>query len=240
MKNVVVIFAGGTGQRMHTRSCPKQFLELHGKPILVYTLEQFQKHPEIDGIVLVGLEGWLDYCRELAEKYRLSKVGAIVPGGANGQESIFHGLSKAVEMYPGDSVVLIHDGVRPLIDSETISRAIASVRTYGSAVVVAPATETVALRSGDNEVRDIIDRSSCQLAKAPQCFILEDIYSAHLRARAEGRTDFIDSASLMRHYGCRLFSVQGTSENIKITTPLDFYIFRSIMDAREDAQLMDF
>lgn len=236
--NIAVIFAGGAGQRMHTKACPKQFLKLHGKPILVYTLEQFQDHPEVDGIVLAVLKDWIGYCLKLTEQYRLSKVAAVVPGGANGQESIFRVLTKAKELYPGDSIVLIHDGVRPLIDKDTISRAITCTRQHGSAIVVAPATETVALKDTGDEVKDIIDRSRCQLAKAPQCFILEEIYNAHIRARAEKRTDFIDSASLMRHYGHRLFTVQGTSENIKITTPLDFYIFRSIMDAREESQIM--
>lgn len=236
--NIAVIFAGGTGQRMHTKACPKQFLKLHGKPILVYTLERFQNHPEVDGIVLVGLADWLGYCYELKEQYHLSKVAAVEPGGANGQESIFHGLKKAKELYPGDSVVLIHDGVRPLIDDDTISRAIACVRQHGSAIVVAPATETITLKEEGEEVKEIIDRSRCQLAKAPQCFYLDEIYTAHLRAQQEGLTDFIDSASLMRHYGCRLFTVPGTQENIKITTPLDYYIFRAIMDAREETQIL--
>lgn len=238
MKNIAIIFAGGTGQRMNSKARPKQFLELHGKPILIYTLEQFQRHPEIDGIILISLSAWVDRCKELAEYYRLSKVAAIVPGGKTGQESIWHGLCKAKELYELGSIVLIHDGVRPLVDSETISRAIACTKEHGSAVTVAPATETVALKNNDGEVEQIIDRSRCQLAKAPQCFILKDIADAHARAREEGRGDFIDSASMMRYYGYHLYTVEGTSENIKITTPLDFYIFRSIMDAREDSQIM--
>ena len=88
--NIAVIFAGGVGQRMHSGSTPKQFLELHGKPILVYTLEHFQRNPRIDGIILVSVEGWIDYCRELLQKFRLTKVSAIVPGGSNGYESAFH------------------------------------------------------------------------------------------------------------------------------------------------------
>ena len=112
MKNIAIIFAGGTGQRMNSKARPKQFLELHGKPILIYTLEQFQRHPEIDGIILISLSAWVDRCKELAEYYRLSKVAAIVPGGKTGQESIWHGLCKAKELYELGSIVLIHDGVR--------------------------------------------------------------------------------------------------------------------------------
>ena len=169
--NIAVIFAGGTGQRMNTRTKPKQFLELHGKPILVYTLEQFQKHKEIDAIVLVMLESWIEYCKALVEQYRLSKVVSIVPGGSTGQQSICHGVKKAAELFPMESVVLIHDGVRPLIDYDTISRNIACVKKNGSAITVSPAIETTVIKNEQGLVGDIIERSRCQLAKAPQSFM---------------------------------------------------------------------
>ena len=235
--NIAVIFAGGTGQRMNTKTLPKQFLELHGKPILVYTLEHFEKHRQIDGIVLVCVQDWLDYCEELLQKYHIKKVKAVVPGGQSGQESIRNGLNKAAELFPQDSVVLIHDGVRPLIDEETISKDIAGVQQNGSAITVSPAIETIALRSDTGEVGEIIERSRCQMAKAPQCFYLKDILSAHKKAQQENRNDFIDSASLMRHYGHSLFTVEGPTENIKITTPSDFYLFRALLDARENSQI---
>ena len=235
--NIAVIFAGGTGQRMNTKTLPKQFLELHGKPILIYTLEHFEKHRQVDGIVLVCVQDWLDYCRELLQKYHIKKVKAIVPGGQSGQESIRNGLNKAAELFPQDSVVLIHDGVRPLIDEETISKDIASVQQHGSAITVSPAIETIALRSDTGEVGEIIERSRCQMAKAPQCFYLKDILEAHQKAQADNRNDFIDSASLMRHYGHSLFTVEGPTENIKITTPSDFYLFRALLDARENSQI---
>lgn len=235
--NIAVIFAGGTGQRMNTKTLPKQFLELHGKPILVYTLEHFEKHRQIDGIVLVCVQDWLDYCEELLQKYHIKKVKAVVPGGQSGQESIRNGLNKAAELFPQDSVVLIHDGVRPLIDEETISKDITSVQQHGSAITVSPAIETIALRSDTGEVGEIIERSRCQMAKAPQCFYLKDILSAHKKAQQENRNDFIDSASLMRHYGHSLFTVEGPTENIKITTPSDFYLFRALLDARENSQI---
>lgn len=236
--NISVVFAGGTGQRMNTRTKPKQFLELHGKPILVYTLEQFQQHEEIDGIVVVSLEGYIEYCWSLIRKYELTKVVAVVPGGENGQMSIFNGLSKAGELFPLDSAVLIHDGVRPLVDEGTITRCIRCVLEHGSAITVTPATETIAIGTKSGEIDAIIDRSMGRVARAPQCFILSDILSAHKIAQKEGRIDFIDSACLMNHYGHPLFTVEGTPENIKITTPSDFYIFRAIMDAKENSQIL--
>ena len=235
--NVAVIFAGGAGKRMNTRAKPKQFLELHGKPILVYTVEQFQQHGMVDGIIIVMLGEWIEYCEKLVKAYHLTKVRAVIAGGETGQESIFKGLSKAREWYPEDSIVLIHDGARPLIDQETISRAIGCAQERGSAITVSPAVETIALKSGEEAVGEILDRSMCQMAKAPQCFRLGDIYGAHLRSQREGRNGFIDSASLMKHYGFELYTVEGPSENITITTPGDFYIFRAIVDARENSQI---
>lgn len=235
--NIAVIFAGGTGQRMNTKAKPKQFLELHGKPILVYTLEQFQKHSEIDAIVLVMLESWIDYCKTMVERYRLTKVKAIVPGGSTGQESIYNGVQKATELYPMDSIVLVHDGVRPLIDEDTITRNIACVKEHRSAITVSPAIETTVLKSENGLVENIIERSRCQLAKAPQSFLLKDLWKAHCLAREEGKINYIDSACLMQHYGYELHTVEGSPENIKITTPSDFYTFRALEDARENSQI---
>jgi len=236
--NIAVVFAGGTGQRMNTASKPKQFLELHGKPILIYTLELFQNHPMIDGIVLVCLENWIKYCKELLIKFHITKVCDIVPGGVSGQDSIFKGLECASKNFPKDSIVLIHDGVRPLINEETITNAITVVKKYGNAITVSPAIETVVLKKDDGEVGQILSRQDCEMAKAPQCFILGDIYNAHLRSQSEGKSNFIDSASLMKYYGYKLATIEGPSENIKITTPSDFYIFRAIIDARENLQIL--
>ena len=236
--NIAVIFAGGTGQRMNTKALPKQFLKLHGKPILVYTLEKFQYHKEIDAIILVVLAEWKEYCKELITKYQLTKVTAIVSGGKTGQESIYNGLHKAGELYPTDSIILIHDGVRPLVDEQTITNNIACAKQHGTAITVAPAIETIVMKNTENKVGDILERSRCQVAKAPQSFVLGQILAAHEQARKEARQDFIDSSCLMKHYGYDLYTVEGKPENIKITTPSDFYTFRALVDAIENSQIM--
>lgn len=238
--NTVLIFAGGTGQRMNSKTLPKQFLELHGKPIIIYTLEQFDNHPMVDGIVVVCLEGWQNYLQKLLRKFDIEKVRAIVPGGSTGQESIFQGLKKLSELYGKKDIVMIHDGVRPLVDAETITRNIECVQQHGNAITVSPPVETITVNDPDHIdlVGDIIDRKNCRLAKAPQSFYLGDIYSAHLKAIQEGKLDFIDSASMMRHYGYPLYTVEGKPTNIKITTPTDYYLFRAIIDAKESQQIM--
>ncbi|MBC8532361.1 2-C-methyl-D-erythritol 4-phosphate cytidylyltransferase [Gehongia tenuis] len=235
--NTALIFAGGTGQRMNSRTLPKQFLELHGKPIIIHTLEHFEKHQDIDAIVVVCLETWIEHLKCLLKKFSIEKVVEIVPGGANGQESIFHGLRALHDRYPDDTVVLIHDGVRPLIDRETISLNIESVLKNGNAITVSHVVETVAVGNEDGTLGDIFDRSKVVFAKAPQSFYLGHIFEAHMKAIEEGLKEFIDSASMMRHYGYPLYMVEGSPENIKITTPNDFYIFRAIVDARENSQI---
>lgn len=236
--NIAVIFAGGTGKRMKTASMPKQFLELRGKPIIVYTLEHFQNHDMIDGIVIVCVQDWIDYCQGLIDKFGISKVKAIVPGGETGMLSRFNGLKKAAELFPEDSIILMHDGVRPLIDADTISRNIESVEKNGSAVTVAPAIETIAVKNDSGLVGEIIDRKLCQMAKAPQSFRLNELIKAHQHAVDSGMDDCIDTAYLMQLNGHAIFAVDGPSENIKITTPSDYFTFRALMDLKENPNLL--
>lgn len=236
-----VIFAGGTGKRMNTKSLPKQFLEVHGKPVIIYTLEQFENHPDINQIILVCLESWIDYAKKLLMKFQITKVTEVVPGGATGQESIFHGLAAAYcRSQDKKDIVLIHDGVRPMIDQETISKCLDCVRKNGNAITTTPAIETIFVNGEAGRVGEIFNRSQCAMARAPQCFYLQDIYAAHLKAKTEHRGDFIDSAMLMQHYGAKLYMVDGPVENIKITTPTDFYLFRALLDAKENLQIVGF
>ena len=234
--NVAVIFAGGTGQRMNSRTRPKQFLLLHGKPIIIYTLERFDQHPDVDAIVVVCLEAWIEDLNEYIRRFALTKVVSVVRGGGSGQESIRNGVYEASRLYPDDSVVIVHDGVRPLVDERTITDCIRCTRRNGSAVTVIPAIETI-VQSEDGIITNIIDRKQCQLARAPQCFLLGELRRAHERAEEEGLGDFIDSASIMAHYGHPLHEVEGSPANIKITTPSDYYIMRAIMDVQEDSQI---
>lgn len=237
--NIAVIFAGGSGTRMNAKDRPKQFLMVHGKPIIVHTIEIFENHPEIDGIVVVCIRDWIEYMEEMKYRYRLDKIKKIVPGGETGQMSIYNGLSAAAEIFGReDNVVLIHDGVRPLIDEKIISENIKCVKENGSAVTCSPVKETVVLIEGDSAIGDVVPRSQSVIAKAPQSFWLDDILSMEEKAISEGQTNMIDSCTLMRYYGKKIYTVNGSYENIKITTPEDFYTFRAIYDERENKQLL--
>lgn len=239
MNNVALIFAGGSGKRMNTVAKPKQFLELRGKPIIIYTLELFDNNPNIDGIIVSCIEGWIPYLEKLIHKFDISKVRSIVPGGKTGQDSIYNGLIAVQKLYPLDSTVMIHDGVRPLITQETISDNIKCVGEYGSCITCVPATETFIVSRSDGGL-DIPSRSDSFIARAPQSFVLSDIIYAHQRALQENRHDFIDSCSMMSYYGYKLHTIMGPMENIKITTPTDYFIFKAMVDVHENQQIFGF
>lgn len=240
MKNFAVIFAGGTGRRMHTTSRPKQFLEYQGKPIIIYTLELFDNHPLIDGIVVACVEEWIPFLEKMLKKFEINKVNAVVTGGETGQDSIYKGLVAAKGISESaDDIVLIHDGVRPLITEQTITDNINKVREEGSCITCIPATETFIVNQADGSL-EIPTRADSLIARAPQSFFLKDILVAHEKARNEGHHDFIDSCSMMHHYGYKLGKVIGPMENIKITTPTDYFVFKAMVEVHENQQIFGF
>ena len=238
--NIAVIFAGGVGRRMHTQSRPKQFLEYQGKPIIIYTLELFDNHPMIDGIVVACVEDWIPFLDKMLKKFEINKVKIIVPGGKTGQESIYKGLLAADEISHGEEdIVLIHDGVRPLITEQTITDNVETVKKEGSCITCIPATETFIVTQEDGGL-EIPVRANSLIARAPQSFYLKDILGAHVQARKENRNDFIDSCSMMHHYGYKLCRVNGPMENIKITTPTDYFVFKAMVEVHENQQIFGF
>lgn len=236
--NIAVIFAGGVGSRMRSKELPKQFLVIHGEPVIARTVRHFQDHPDIDSIVVVCVADWVDYCRRLLANSGMSKVARVVSGGATGQESIYQGLCAAESIAQNEpSIVLIHDGVRPLINQDVITDNIRSVEQCGSAITCVKAKETVLEVDDASHVSSIPPRSMLRLARAPQSFWLKDIIAAHRDAIATGRNDYIDSASMMLERGFELTPVDGPEENIKVTTPDDVFAMRAVLDSRENRQI---
>lgn len=241
--NIAVIFAGGSGKRMNTKSRPKQFLDLNGKPILIYTLEIFENHQDVDAIIVVCLESWIPYLRKMLRKFEVTKVVDVIPGGETGQESIYLGLCAAEryvkEKSVNDAIVMIHDGVRPLVTEETVSANIQKVKECGSCITCVRATETFIVTQ-ENGSLIIPERANSLIARAPQSFLLSDILKAHRMAISERRFNFIDSCTMMSHYGYKLGLIEGPMENIKITTPTDFFIFRAMVEVHENQQIFGF
>lgn len=238
--NIVVIFAGGTGRRMHTASRPKQFLEYQGKPIIIYTLELFDNHPMIDEIVVACVEEWIPFLKKMLKKFEINKVKVIVQGGETGQDSIYNGLVAAKSFSKSEhDIVLIHDGVRPLITEQTIIDNIEMVKKAGSCITCVPATETFIVNQPDGSL-EIPTRANSLIARAPQSFYLKEILAAHEQARKDGMHDFIDSCSMMHYYGHKLGKVIGPMENIKITTPTDYFVFKAMVEVHENQQIFGF
>jgi 2-C-methyl-D-erythritol 4-phosphate cytidylyltransferase len=221
---VAVVFAGGTGSRMRRAEEPKQFVTVEGKPILVRTLEHFQRHPDVFAVYVACVRSHVDDAWSLVRTFGLDKVRRIVPGGDSAQESIYNGLRSAVDdEVEDDVVVLVHDGVRPLINQALISRNVASDRTHGNAITAIPCFETVA-RSQDSAltIASVTRRDEMHVLQAPQTFRLGTACTLNARSvEHELMGTFVDQAQLHRHYGEQLHLVRGLRGNVKLTTDLD-------------------
>lgn len=231
-----LIFAGGAGRRMNARSRPKQFLEMHGKPIIIYTLEHFEYHEEIDQIVVVCIREWIQELQGLLKRFGITKVAVILPGGATGHDSIVQGLSWMKGSCEKEDIVLIHDGVRPLITGELISENIRAVEKYGNGITAETVRESV-VRSTDGEsICQVPPRDQMYVAKAPQSFRFGRITALYERAEKE-QIKSIDAAQLCSLYQEPLHIVHSTKNNIKITEPADYYIYRALYEAMEGQQI---
>jgi 2-C-methyl-D-erythritol 4-phosphate cytidylyltransferase len=206
---------------------PKQFLEIDGKPLLAVTLEKFQVCRAVDSIVVVVPSESIHYCRrDIVEKYKLSKVERIVEGGRRRQDSVRLGIEATGGEY---ALVLIHDGVRPLVQPDLISRTVACAMETGAAVAALPAKETVKEVDWNNRVIKTYDRRRVWLVQTPQVFRYEDIFLAHQRAHQEGWEEVPDDALLLEKLGVRVRVIEGSEDNIKVTTPHDLALARFLM-----------
>ena len=235
--NVALIFAGGTGQRMKNTGCPKQFLELYGKPIIIYTLEIFQKHPDIDKIVVPCVHGWEDCLKDLIKQYNITKVDKILTGGENTQRSKMIALKYLKGICQDDDIVLLHDAVRPIISSDIITENIESVKKYGSAITAAPFIETCIVSNDKKKIKESIPRNTLFIAKAPQSFYFKTVYDAHKLGENMPYTITIDTCTLMTQLGIDLHIVPCSNDNIKITTPDDYFIFKALENLKESKNI---
>ena len=235
--NIAVIFAGGSGVRMGA-GVPKQFLEINGKPIIIHTLQLFQYHKMIDKIYVSILKDYVDYMKELVEDYHLSKVVSVIPGGETAQDSIYNALKKAESENPEDSVVLLHDGVRPFVSYDVIANNIEGVKKNGNAITCTACYETILLSKSGEQVDSVPYRKDTFAAQAPQSFVLKDIIAAHdvVRARPEGYENMVDACTILKSQGIEVHMVEGNRGNIKVTTPEDVYMYRALLQYKENEQ----
>ncbi len=226
-----VVVAAGKGTRMGTAES-KQYVVLGDKPVIVHTLEVFERTAEIGEIVLVVGEGDVPRCRRYAERYGLAKVSAIVAGGGERQESVYRGL---LALSANVEWVLVHDGVRPFITADDIVRCRREAESTGAAVLAVPVKDTIKVADADGNVRSTPDRRSLWAVQTPQAFRLSLLKRAHEKA-AEERFVGTDDSQLVERIGCTVRIVEGDYRNIKLTTPDDLLWAEFAMRARHEGE----
>ncbi len=238
MSNVGLIIAGGSGNRMH-QDIPKQFLTVNERPVIVYTLEVFENHPEIDSIAVVCIEGWEQVLWAYAKQFNISKLKYVVPGGKNGQDSIRNGLFELEKHFDSKDIVLIHDAIRPLLSAEIISDNIRVVREYGNAITVIPCAEAMIQTEDGLVSTGSYPRDRLKRTQTPQSFFLGQICDLHRRALDVGITNSVASCTLMIEMGEKVYFSSGSEKNIKLTTVEDIDIFKALLAAKRSDWLKD-
>lgn len=234
MKNIVLIIAGGVGARMG-QDIPKQFINVYDKPVIVYTLEAFQKHPSIDAIEVVCLDGWHDVLWAYAKQFGIAKLENIVSGGKNGQDSIRNGLYDIASRHNGsDDIVLVHDAIRPMVSNDIISDNIRVCRQYGNAITVVPCTAAMLKTFDSLSTEEQVPRDNLKITQTPQAFFLQDIIAAHKEALEKGITNSVASCTMYIELGRKLYMSTGSEKNLKLTTAEDIEIFKALLNAKKD------
>lgn len=234
--NIAMIIAGGSGQRM-SQDIPKQFINVYDKPVIVYTLEAFQKHPNIDYIEVVCLEGWKEILKAYAKQFNITKLRWIASGGKNGQESIRNGINELKGECKDDDLVLVHDAIRPMVSQEIISECISKSQIYGSAVTVIPCAEAMLRTKDGKKSSESIPRDELIRTQTPQAFSLKKMLWAHEQAEKRGITNSIATVTLMIELGEEIHFSAGSEKNIKLTTVEDIEIFKALLNSKKDEWL---
>ena len=231
MANIGLIIAGGVGNRMH-QDIPKQFIVVNDRPVIIYTLEAFEKHPEIDAIVVVCIEGWEQVLWAYAKQFNIKKLRYVVHGGENGQESIRNGVFEIEKHFAAEDLVLIHDAIRPMVSAEIISDNIRVALKFGNAVTVIPCAEAM-MQTEDGIISvGSYPRDRLKRTQTPQAFKVGDICELHRRAIKAGITNSVASCTLMIEMGEQVYFSVGSEKNIKLTTVEDIDIFKALLAAK--------
>lgn len=232
---VAIIIAGGSGSRMG-QDIPKQFINVYDKPILLYTLEGFQKHPQIDAIEVVCIDGWHDVLQAYAKQFNITKLKWITSGGETGQESIRNGVYNLIGKCSDDDIVIIHDGIRPLVDDTVLTDIIVKSQQYGNAVTSLPYNEQIFVIDDEISTVQYIPRETLRRVATPQAYKFGKLLWAYKKAFAEGIGIYGSSYTntMMVDLGERLYFAAGSDKNIKLTTKDDLEMFKAYLRSDKD------
>ena len=238
--NIALLTAAGSGTRMH-QDIPKQFLHVDNKPVIIHTMEAFQRHPSIDAIIVVTIESWSEVVWAYAKQFNIDKLKWVVPGGKTGQESIHNGLvTLANAGYDEEIIVMIHDGNRPLVTSEIISDSLATFKKYGSAVAVIPCTEVV-FESDDGLTSCVsTEREKLFRTQTPHTYKLNDLLDAHKEAAERGIEGTAASCMLMKELGKMTYFSKGSEANFKLTTLEDLNLFKALLSTKQEEWIVSY
>lgn len=236
--NVAIIIAGGVGSRMG-QDIPKQFINVYDKPILIYTLEGFEKNPLIDAIELVCIDGWLEVAKAYAKQFNITKLKWIVKGGATGQESIRNGVLNLEDKCNKDDIIIIHDGIRPMVDDYVLSDVIMTAQKYGNGVTSLPYNEQIFVKKDEHSTIKYIPRETLRRVSTPQAYKLDKLLWAYKKAFKEniGIQGSSYTNTMMVELGETLYFAAGSDKNIKLTTPDDIYLFKALLALKDDPNL---
>ena len=229
--NIALIIAGGTGERMN-QDIPKQFLTVNEKPVIVYTLEAFQSHADIDSIAVVCLDGWENVLWAYAKQFNIDKLKHVVAGGKCGQQSIKNGIDELKKHYDKNDIVLIHDAIRPMVSHEIISDCIVKTTQYGSAIATIPCAEAMLTTDNGIDSSGSYPRDGLKRTQTPQGFSLGRLIDMHTRAEEKGITNSIAMCTLAIELGDQVHFSAGSEKNIKLTTLEDIDIFKALLLAK--------
>lgn len=233
--NIALVIAGGIGARMG-QDIPKQFINVYDKPVILYTLESFQNHPDINAIEVVCIDGWHDVLKAYAKQFGITKLENVVSGGKNGQDSIRNGLYDIYSRHHDDNdIVLIHDAIRPMLSKEVIDDNLAVCKKYGNAITVLPCNAAMLKTFDGMESVEQVPRDNLKETQTPQTFFLKDIVASHKEALDKGITNSVASCTLYIELGKKLFMSKGSEKNLKLTTTEDIEIFKALLNAKKDA-----
>ena len=226
--NIALLIAGGSGKRMG-QEIPKQFLNVYDKPVIIYTMEAFQRHPMIDEIAVVCLDEWQHVLEIYARQFDITKLKAVVSGGENGQDSIRNGLFALEKDHAREDIVLVHDAIRPMISEEIITDCIRVTREFGNAITVIPCAEAMLVTEDQTSSDGIFMRDRLKRTQTPQGFHLGEICDVHREALKKGIWNSVASCTLMVETGRRVFFSHGSEKNVKLTTVEDLDIFKALL-----------
>ena len=231
MANIALLLAGGSGNRMN-QDIPKQFLTVNERPVIIYTLEAFEKHPEINAIAVVCVDGWEQVLWAYAKQFNIFKLKYVIPGGSTGQESIRNGVMELEKHFASTDFVLVHDAIRPMVSAEIISDSIRVAREFGNAITVIPCAEAMLKTEDGESSTGAYPRECLKRTQTPQTFRIGDICELHRRAQKAGISNSVASCTLMIELGEKVYFSTGSEKNIKLTTVEDIDIFKALLAAK--------